>query len=464
MSSNQPFGQSFGQATSSSSSSSSITHTLSIPESDEIGITLNPYQGGQATPREVQDLRNPNKRIPVAKTGKILKKMKSITNALIGADSDNGKFPGAHVVSLTRKGLNDTLAKRNYYVCEKTDGVRYLLLCAMGECFLIDRKDRYTWIKLFLPRKKMPSDQGEWPPLSGDLITKTTVLNNTLLDGELVVDTVPNPDGTGGTVQRLVFYVFDVMAVQQNLSQKPSECSVVSLPLPDRLRLLHSHVLGPRHSFRMSSIWRDQFNNELRQTNGTFEVKPKNMYRAEDTKYVLETVLPNLPHEQDGLIYTPVNKRYTIGTDHALIKWKPPYLNSVDFFLNMQSGEQSINYYLTVGERQVDRGSYEQVPVCWVTLTDNEKIKLEIRGRVVVEAVWKKDRLTPYWNGSLKKPGDLVPGGWEIIRTRKDKKGSNDIRVFKKIEESIKDNVLEQDLIDVFSDVKTMTKKQKRKR
>jgi mRNA guanylyltransferase len=420
---------------------------------DSVGITLNPYVNNRPTPRAVPDLLSSDKIHDVGWTGRVLQQMKTIANHLIGADADNKTFPGAHVVSLTRKALNDTLSQRSYYVCEKTDGVRYLLLCAKGQCFLIDRKDRYTWVNMFFPRRELPEDvaRGGWPPPTGINITSKDRLNNTLLDGELVVDTVQCADGNG-TEERLVFYVFDVMAVQQNLSQSPNECSVVSLPLPDRLRLLHSHVLGPRYAFWQASQWRHMFANELKQKLGNFQVKPKNMYRAEDTQYVLEVVLPNLPHEQDGLIYTPVNKRYTIGTDQALIKWKPPYLNSVDFFLNGNTANNNMApYYLSVGER-TDRGTYEQVPVCWITLTEQERQRFDIRGRVVVEAVWKKDRLTPRWCGNLKTVGQLSPGGWEIIRTRTDKNTSNDIRVFKKIEESIKDNVLEHDLIRALSE------------
>ncbi len=46
----------------------------------------------------------------------------------------------------------------------------------------------------------------------------------------------------------------------------------------------------------------------------------------------MEKVIPSLPHENDGIIFTPVYSRYCVaGTDSALLKWKPPDKNSVDF-------------------------------------------------------------------------------------------------------------------------------------
>ena len=36
-------------------------------------------------------------------------------------------FPGSQPVSLTRKKLNQLLRVRSYFVCEKSDGVRYML-------------------------------------------------------------------------------------------------------------------------------------------------------------------------------------------------------------------------------------------------------------------------------------------------------------------------------------------------
>ena len=70
--------------TSSTTSQSHGSHQMApVPESDEIGITLNPYLNGKPTARAVPDLYDPNKLIDVTRTGKILQRMKRITNETV---------------------------------------------------------------------------------------------------------------------------------------------------------------------------------------------------------------------------------------------------------------------------------------------------------------------------------------------------------------------------------------------
>ena len=119
-----------------------------LPEGDEIGVLLHER-------RPCADLRRPGVTHSADWVSKLLKRLWDKTNLLIGAEpgaAKRNKFPGSHPVSLTRFGLEHSLAKNKYYVCEKTDGVRYLLLCAGKDgCYLIDRKERFTWVSMMLP-------------------------------------------------------------------------------------------------------------------------------------------------------------------------------------------------------------------------------------------------------------------------------------------------------------------------
>ena len=65
-----------------------------------------------------------------------------------------------------------------------------------------------------------------------------------------------------------------------------------------------------------------------------FDVIPKPMEKP----YAIENVfiqLANLPHGNDGLIFTAKGAVYSFGTDEMIIKWKPPEENTIDFRLHV---------------------------------------------------------------------------------------------------------------------------------
>lgn len=53
---------------------------------------------------------------------------------------------------------------------------------------------------------------------------------------------------------------------------------------------------------------------------------------------IFEHIVPKLPHENDGLIYTKNYCPYYPGTCPEIMKWKPKELNSVDFILKKVLG------------------------------------------------------------------------------------------------------------------------------
>src|SRR5271154_6789401 len=88
-------------------------------------------------------------------------------------------FPGAQPVSFAARHIKE-LMREDYWVCEKTDGIRYLMYMTVDEhggdiSYLIDRKNEYYFVpKLHFPHQDDPS--------FGKGHTKT------ILDGELVED------------------------------------------------------------------------------------------------------------------------------------------------------------------------------------------------------------------------------------------------------------------------------------
>lgn len=138
-------------------------------------------------------------------------------------------FPGAQPVSFARNHLQE-LQRQDYYLCEKTDGIRCLLYLTYfaGDIpehdqeahFLIDRKNHYYEIR---------NEAFHFPiPEQGD----QSFHRETLLDGELVQD---NIDG------RLVprYLIFDCLAVDGR--------SLVERTLDKRLGQCAQNVLRPYH-------------------------------------------------------------------------------------------------------------------------------------------------------------------------------------------------------------------------
>ena len=301
--------------------------------------------------------------------------------------------------------------------------------------FLVDRKYQFTWIRYALPRPAARRSE-EWPPPKS--LPQDWSHAATLLDGELVQD--KNPDGSAGP---LYFLIYDIIALQGK--------SVMSLPLSKRLHLVHSKVIEPRRLFKHAAQWGGLFQHDK------FELRLKNMYRAESIRHVIHRVLPNLPHEQDGLIFTPVDKPYIPGTDEGLIKWKPPHLNSVDFSLKRTAGKDGKYYYnVFIGKRVIERGEsiYSHDAVDDITLCPcvERQVSPELQRKdfVIIECVWDKQWKTTLFNTSTRMPEGTRIGGWKCIRLREDKKQPNSQKTLKGVRQSIIDNVLEHDLINLL--------------
>jgi mRNA guanylyltransferase len=131
----------------------------------------------------------------------------------------------------------------------------------------------------------------------------------TILDGELVLDRV-----VAALVPR--FMVFDCLILDGEL--------LVQKSFDRRIGRVHQFVHKPLTKCV------DKFPEERKFF--PFEVIPKPMEKP----YALENVflqLADLPHGNDGLIFTAKGAVYSFGTDEMIIKWKPPEENTVDFRL-----------------------------------------------------------------------------------------------------------------------------------
>lgn len=308
----------------------------------------------------------------------------------------------------------------SYYVCEKSDGIRYLLYSTQDENggeahYLIDRKNDY-W---FIVNRNLHF------PLATDLSAFHTA---TLVDGELVWDSL----ASGKKEPR--FLVFDCLVMDGN--------KLMDRTLDKRLAYFKERLYTPyKRLFK-------EFPNELQYQPFFVEMKPFQL--AYGIEMMFRQVLPSLKHGNDGLIFTCRNTAYKHGTDPHILKWKPPEENTIDFRLKLT--------FPTVEPDEWDRREGVAEPY-----VDYDAIpKAELR---IFRGDGGADRYEPFddlfltqheWEvlKSLNDPLDdrVVEcnqddqGRWRLVRFRDDKLEANHRSTVSSVLDSIRDRVSEKDL------------------
>jgi len=337
----------------------------------------------------------------------------------------NTRFPGAQPVSFAREHIGE-LQRAEYFMCEKTDGIRCLLFLHWREgpngiepfTILIDRKNNYYEMT---PPLRFPYYSH---PERVDMF-----LYGTILDGELVNDLYPEG-------RRLIFYVFDCLAVDN--------ANMTARTLDKRLGYMQEKLFKP---------WAIQQKKLKQPPQSTpFLVKEKQAHSAYHATHVFDNILPNLKHGNDGLIFTCKNTRYVFGTDKHILKWKPPHENTIDFKLRLgefptydpEDGEDGwIPDYDAMPTRfqlLVNYGSNKYAPFehdLSVTEADWDMLKglnERLDGRIIecyrdTDGRWR-----------FKKDDDGTP------RWRDDKTEANHISTVESVLDSINDPVTEADL------------------
>ncbi|THH30347.1 hypothetical protein EUX98_g3822 [Antrodiella citrinella] len=305
---------------------------------------------------------------------------------------EHERFPGSQPVSFGTGDL-DKLEQKDFWVCEKSDGIRVLLLVQTNfvtqeqAVYLIDRHNSYRQLTgLFFPHHADPLKP----------------LRNTIVDGELVVDVDPL------TKQETLRYLaFDCLVVDdQNVMARPLDKRYGSAPLVS----LSSRI----------------------------KVKTVQMsYHADD---VFRIDIPALQHGNDGLIYTCVNTPYAAGTDQNVLKWKPPSENSVDFKLILRfppspNKPSAPDYFAKpIFELHVWSGGNNYEFYDMMSVSDEEWEKLKANGDQLDDRI-----VEVHW--------DTENECWRMMRFRDDKPNGNHKSVVEGIIRSIADGVEKDTLL-----------------
>jgi hypothetical protein len=182
-------------------------------------------------------------------------------------------FPGPQPISIERRHFG-ILRGNEYVVCEKSDGVRHVLVSLMfGDkkiCALVNRAFDIFIVPLNMPKS---SYQG------------------TILDGELV---------------EKEFLVYDAVIV--------SGVCVKHQNLFKRLEPVTTLVKGT-----------------LRMKTDPVSVKMKTFFNLKNFKQFITEYVPTITYKMDGLVFTPVKESVKTGTHETMFKWKPRDNNTIDF-------------------------------------------------------------------------------------------------------------------------------------
>ena len=311
------------------------------------------------------------------------------------------------------------LTSPSFYVCEKSDGFRYLLYLTQddqgGEIhYLIDRKNDYWFIPQGGLHFPIPRD------VEGFHI-------NTLIDGELVLDKLAD-----GTTQPK-YLVFDCMVLDGN--------SLMNRTLDKRLAYFKERIFDPYKQLLNAFPEEKQYMH--------FIVELKSMQFSYAIEMMFRQILPSLPHGNDGLIFTCRMTDYKHGTDPNILKWKPESDNSIDFrlcldFPLIQPDEQDRAEGIT--EPYYD---YDALPICNLhSYAGNGKEDPWYSTMFLEPSEWESlkslnqplnDRIVECYMDSRKR--------WRYMRFRDDKSTANHTSTVESVIESIMDRVTEKDLI-----------------
>ncbi len=216
---------------------------------------------------------------------KLLETLKKIILSHWQTTDERDFFPAPQPVSLERRDLSK-LIEHEYLVCAKSDGMRFLLVCYSGNCYMVDRAFKFYKVALIFKNNQLYNSNGPLTNLLGGIF-----------DGELVL----NKQG------KWQYVIHDCI----NIYGKDISKNIFPARYSEIMKLICDYWVSEGSEFRITS---KQF----------FPFKQLGLLN----KLIKED---KLDHKTDGIICTPKNKKVGSHTQYDLFKWKPRHLHTFDF-------------------------------------------------------------------------------------------------------------------------------------
>ncbi len=331
---------------------------------------------------------------------------------------------------MTRSNLQQ-LFNHDYFVCEKSDGLRCLLYTVGVEgnenVFLITRNDEYFRI----PYMHFPTQEN-----AVDFHSE-----GTLIDGELIYGY--QSDGS----MELQYLIFDCLAINGR--------SIISRPLDRRLGYAMESLFRPHEKLR--TLYPEDC------SMFPFKVLFKEMKFSYDVKKVFDAI-PKLKHISDGLIFTCCETPYVIGSDETLMKWKPAEENTIDFRLILKF-PVFIDEELNPNDEDYSYVDYDTKPKFHLYSWEGKNNDKYFDELFVTDEEWEELK-------NLQEPLDArvvecykdKENRWRYLRFRDDKLNGNHSSVVEKVLTSIRDCVSKQELLDSAEGIRNRSIQRKQER
>ena len=424
-------------------------------------------------------------------------------------------FPGLQVINMDREKLNYfTHFPERFLLCEKSDGVRYLLIqYKNGICHLVGRNLQFYEINISerLPPSYYPKE--EW-----------TI--DYLLDGELILDDVNEEYDDkskfiklNGKFKKINFLIFDAVVIKGiNIGYLPFRNRLIELN-----KLFKEEYGISKYVKNCAKSYINKLKDELKtykssNNSKSLDFPNPNKLEKEIPKIIPGTVTTNyvnnksitlymkdyfnfndverlnefiklLPHHNDGLIINVDDYPYYSGQSCEIFKWKPIEMNTIDF--EIKYNKEKSKYLLYVTNNETDGKTISNLtPVeilCFESDDEKEnfsKIYNRYENKLIAECFYdanlsnKETAINNYYLSKIKSntnekipmnlddfPNDNIKldlqklkGGWRFQRLRNDKSSGNYISTYQNIKVCIKENLHMEEILSTIDKNKNLIK------
>ena len=430
-------------------------------------------------------------------------------------------FPGLQVINMDKEKLNFfTHYPERFLLCEKSDGVRYLLIqYNNGICHLVARN--LEFFEIYISEKLPPSQRpGDWGI-------------DYLLDGELVLDDVNEEMDDkskfiklNGKLKKINFLIFDAVVIkgynygflpfhkrlqefsrvfmtEYDISKYIKNCAKSFVQkVREELRVIKTINKNSNIDFpNPGKLERDINNRIIPGTTQTNSINKKSitLYMKDYYSFTqvnkLNELIKLLPHHNDGLIINVDDYPYYSGQSCEIFKWKPIEMNTIDF--EIKFNKEKDRYILcAVGKGDAGMNEANLIPVEILSFENDEekknfqKIYNKYENKLIAECFYdpnicntdvainnyylskvksdKNDKISlnlENFPENINQNMEKLKGGWRFQKLRNDKSSANYINTYENIKICINEKLhMEEILATVEKNLKIIQDKNNEER